>query len=321
MLTRRALCATFASLAVSMPARAQSYPAKTVRIIVPFAPGGSVDVVARLIADQLTKRMGQAFIIENIPGASGNIGTGRAAAAAPDGYTLLAAFSSFAINPALYPNLPYDISRDFKPIALAASATHVFVVHPSVKAKTIAELEALIRSGEVTNYAHGGVGTPGHLLGERYRLSAGLDLVPVPFNGAGPAVTSVLGGHTPMGVLALSPAAKHITDGRLRALAVTSRTRTDFLPDAPTMIESGRPDIVGDLWVGLLAPAKTPDDIVVRLNAEVRAALADPETAAKLKAVGFQPEGSSPEAFGALIRSDAEAWGKVIRDAKIEANP
>ncbi|MCA0405366.1 MAG: tripartite tricarboxylate transporter substrate binding protein [Proteobacteria bacterium] len=322
MLTRRGFCAGLVMTGAAGSSLAQTYPAKPVKVIVPFAPGGSADVVARLVCDQLTKRLGQPFIVDNVPGASGNIGTARSAQAAADGYTLLAAFSSFAINPSLFPSLPYDITKDFKPVSLVAAATHVVVVNPSVAAKSIRELEALINSKvSIMSFAHGGVGTPGHLLGELYRMAAHLDLVSVPFNGAGPAVGSVLGGHTPMGVVALSPAFKHITEGRLRALAVTSKTRYHQLPDVPTMIEAGRPDIVGDLWVGMLAPGKTPDDVVKLLNSEIRNALQAPELRAKLQGVGFDTVGTSPDEFATQIAKESAIWGKIIREAKIEASP
>ena len=322
MISRRTLCLSALACGIASHASAQTYPAKPVKIIVPFAPGGSADVIARLVADQMTKRLGQPFLIENVPGASGNIGTARAATAPADGHTLLAAFSSFAINPSLFPNLTFDIIKDFKPITMAATATHAVVVHLGLKAQTIKDLEAEVKaSGGKMGFAHGGVGTPGHLLGELYRMSAGLDIVSVPFNGVAPAITSILGGHTPLGIVALSPAVKHITEGKLRALAVTGTMRAAVLPNVPTMIEAGRPDIVGDLWVGLLAPGKTPDDLVAKLNAEIVAALQTPEFQDKLKAIGFAPVGNSSAIFATDLAKESAMWGKVIRDAKIEATP
>lgn len=297
-----------------------NYPERPVRIVVPFAPGGSVDVFARIATDKLSKRMGKQFYVENVAGASGNIAAGQVAKAAPDGYTVLFAFSSFVVNPSLFASVPYDAANSFEPVTLAVTATHVVTVTPSIAAKSVAELVALIKAtpGKFS-FAHGGAGTPAHLLGEQFRLKAGLDIAPVPFNGAGPAVQSVIGGHTPIGITAISPAAPQIAAGQLRALAVTSKTRTRFLPDVPTMVEAGHPDIVGDLWVGVLVPKGTPKDIVTLLHRELAAVLAEKDTQDRLSAVGFEAVGSAPEAFGKQMAAEFESWRSVIQAAKIKS--
>lgn len=298
----------------------QPYPNRPVRLLVPFAPGGTSDVFARITADKLSQRLNQQFYVENVPGASGNIGTGQIAKAAPDGHSLLIAFSSFIINPSLFASVPYDPLKDFEPIMLGVTGTHVVTVTPSVPAKSMSELLALIRATpKKYNFAHGGAGTPGHLLGEQFRISQSLDIVPVPFNGAGPAIASVIGGHTPIGITALAPASPQIAAGALRALAVTSKQRTRFLPDVPTTAEAGLPDLVGDLWVGVMAPARTPPDIIATLNREFAAVLAIPDTRERLAAVGFESVAGTPDAFRAQLTTELGFWRKVIEGAKIKA--
>ncbi len=296
-----------------------AYPSRAVRLVVPFAPGGTSDVFARLVADKLSQRLGQQFFVENIPGASGNIGAAQAAKAAPDGHTVFIAFSSFIINPSLFASVPYDALKDFEPVMLGVSGTHVITVTPSVPAKSMAELLALIRANPTKyNFAHGGAGTPGHLLGEQLRLSQRLDIVPVPFNGAGPAVASVIGGHTPIGITALAPANPQIAAGQLRAIAVTSKARASLLPDVPTTVEAGFPDLVGDLWVGVMVPAKTPADIVTKLNQELAAVLAMPDTRERLAAVGFDTIAGTPQAFREQLATELGFWRKVVQDAKVK---
>jgi tripartite-type tricarboxylate transporter receptor subunit TctC len=319
MINRRHLLASLAFATLPVSTYAQTYPTRPVRMIVPFAPGGSVDTFGRLLSDRLSRSLGQQFFVENIAGATGNIGTGRAAKAEPDGQTILLAFSSHVINPALFASLPYDPIKDFEPVTLAVSATHAIIVHPSVPATSLAELIALVKASPGKySFAHGGVGTPGHLLGEQLRLTAGIDLAPVPFNGAGPAVTSVLTGHTPIGVTALSPAAPQIADGKIRALAVTSARRSRLMPEVQTTAEAGQPAIVGDLWVGVLLPARTPKTIAVLLQKEIEKHLAVPDLQEKLAAVGFEPVGSTPEEFASRMAAEAAHWRNVIEAAKIK---
>ncbi|MGY6251030.1 Bug family tripartite tricarboxylate transporter substrate binding protein [Bosea thiooxidans] len=319
MIDRRRLLASLAVAALPTHARAQSYPTRPVRLIVPFAPGGSVDTFGRLLSDRLSRSLEQQFYVENIAGATGNIGTGRAAKADPDGQTVLLAFSSHVINPALFASLPYDPIKDFEPVTLAVSATHAIIVHPSVPATSLADLIALVKANPGKySFAHGGVGTPGHLLGEQLRLTAAIDLAPVPFNGAGPAVTSVLTGHTQIGVTALSPAAPQIADGKIRALAVTSARRSRLMPDVQTTAEAGQPAIVGDLWVGVLLPARTPKAIAELLQREIATHLAAPDLQEKLAAVGFEPVGSTSDEFARRMAAEAVHWRSVIEAAKIK---
>ena len=298
---------------------AQAYPAQTVRIIVPFAAGGPTDVMARILAQKLTESLGQPFVVENRAGAGGNIGMGVAAKAAADGYTLLMVSSSFVVNPGLYSKVPYDAYKDFAPITLAAASPNLFSVHPSVPAKSIQELVALIKANPGKySYAQPGIGTTPHLSGELFALSFGLDMVSAPFGGAGPAVTSVLAGHTPVGVTALPPAMAHAKSGALRALAVTGARRSPELPDVPTMAESGITGQEAETMQGLLAPAGTSREIIERLHREVAKILALPDIKQKLAAMGFDPIGNTPEQFGAYIHSEITRWSKVVRDANIK---
>jgi len=309
-----------ALLALPQAGLAQVYPARPVRMIVGFAPGGPTDVFARLLAQKLSENLGKQFFVENITGGTGNIATGQAAKAAADGYTLMMAFSSHVVNPTLFERVPYDPYKDFEPVTLAVSSTTVLTVNPSVPARSVADLVALIRSGSVKySFASGGTGAQPHLAGEQFRLSLGLDLVHVPFNGGGPAIAAVVAGHTPIGFNALTPALPQIKDGKLRALAVTSQTRSQILPDVPTMTEAGYPDIEGDSWVGVLVPTGTPGDIVRLLHREITRIIADPEMKKRLASVGFEPLMSTPEEFGSRIKIEIERWGKVIRAANIKA--
>jgi tripartite-type tricarboxylate transporter receptor subunit TctC len=313
--------ASLVGLVTSPIVWAQNYPVRPVRVIVPFAPGGATDIIARPILQELSNRLGQQFYVENVPGASGNIGTGQAAKAAPDGYTLLFAYSSHVTNPSMFDKLPYDPIKDFAPITLAVSSPAVLSVHPSLPTKTVAELVALIRASPGKyNFASGGTGTQPHLAGEQFRLSLGLDLVHVPFNGGGPALISAIGGHTPISFTTLSPTVPHIKDGKLRALAVISKTRARAVPDVPTMTEAGYPDIEGDAWVGVLAPAGTDNHIVTVLHREIVGILGLPAMRERLVELGYEPVGNTPEEFAALIRTEIGQWARIIRLAGIRAH-
>jgi tripartite-type tricarboxylate transporter receptor subunit TctC len=305
---------------LSQVAHAQSYPIRPVRIIVTFAPGGTTDIFARPVAQKLSERLGKQFYVENVPGASGNIGTGQAARAAPDGYTVLFAFSSYVVNPTLFAKVPYDPYKDFEPVTLAVAATTVLTVNPSVPARTLRELVDLIRANPGKyNFASPGAGTQAHLAGEEMRQSLGLDLVHVPYNGSGPSTAAVVAGHNPIGFSTIAPVAAHIQAGSLRALAVTSKTRSETLPDVPTMIEAGYPDIEGDSWIGVLVPARTPKEIVALLHDEIAAIIALPDIKERLTTIGFDPVGSTPEEFGSRIRDEIELWGRVIRAGHLTA--
>ena len=319
---RRLITGTLAfGLAGARAARAQSaYPNRPVRLIVPFAPGGLTDVVARLISGKVGEQLGRQFYVENIVGGSGNVGMGQAARATPDGYTVLTAFSSLVINPALFQRVPYDAVNDFDPVSLAVTSTTVVVVNPDLPVSNIAELVALIRANPGKyNYASAPVGTTGHLAGEQFRLALAPDLVHVPFGGGAPAMASVVGGHTPIGMGAPTVVVPLINDGKLRALAVTSRTRTQSLPDVPTMIEGGYPDIAGDSFVGFVVPAGTPKDVIALLNREIVKSLATPEMKERQAALGNDVVASTPEEFGERIKAELSTWAKVIKAANIRA--
>jgi len=314
------LAGAAALAAVARIARAQTYPARPVRVIVPFAPGGTVDVFARVTAQKLGEQLGKQFYVENIAGATGNIGVGQAAKAPPDGHTLLFAFSSYVVNPSLFARVPYDPAKDFEPVTLAVASPHVLTVNPSVPAKSVTELVALIRANPGKySFASGGTGTQAHLLGEQFRLSLGLDLVHVPFNGAGPAIASVVAGHAPIGFSTLASAAAQITDGQVRALAVASKARSQLLPALATMTEAGYPNIEGDGWVGVLVPAGTPKEIIVLLHREIAAIIAMADMKARLPTLGFDPVASTPEQFAERIKIELETWARVIRAANIKA--
>jgi tripartite-type tricarboxylate transporter receptor subunit TctC len=300
-------------------ARAQTWPTRPVRVIVPFQPGGSTDIFARLAAQKLTEHFGKQFYIENIAGATGNVGTAQAARAAPDGHTLLIAFSSYVVNPTLFAKLPFDPDKDLAPVTLAVSAPNVLTVNPSLPARNLSELVALIKSnpGKYT-YTSGGVGTQGHLLGEMLRLSQALDIVHVPFNGAAPAIASAMAGHTPIAWSTIASAAQALEAGQLRPLAVASKTRSQLLSDVPTTAEAGYPDIQGDSWVGLLAPAGTPNEIIRAVQREISGIIALPDVRERLPTLGFEAVASTPEEFASRIKIETEMWGRVIRAANIK---
>jgi tripartite-type tricarboxylate transporter receptor subunit TctC len=290
-----------------------------VRIIVPFQPGGSTDIFARLAAQKLTEHFGKQFYVENVAGATGNVGTAQAARAAPDGHTLLIAFSSYVVNPTLFAKLPFDPDKDFAPVTLAVAAPNLVTVNPSLPARNLKELVALIKDnpGKYT-YTSGGVGTQAHLLAEMLRLSQALDIVHVPFNGAAPAIASAMAGHTPIAWATIASAKQALEAGQLRALAVASKRRSQLLSDVPTTAEAGYPDIQGDSWVGLLAPAGTPNEIIGAVQREIAAIIALPDVKERLPALGFEAVASTPEEFAIRIKVETEMWGKVIRAANIK---
>jgi len=306
--------------AAASSARAHSWPRRPVRIIVPFQPGGSTDIFARLAAQKLADHFGKQFYVENVAGATGNVGTAQAARAAPDGHTLLIAFSSYVVNPTLFAKLPFDPDKDFAPVTLAVVAPNLVTVNPSLPVSDLKELVALIKSNPGKySYTSGGVGTQAHLLGEMLRLSQGLDIVHVPYNGAAPAIASAVAGHTPIAWSTIATAAQALEAGQLRPLAVASKRRSQLLSDVPTTAEAGYPDIQGDSWVGLLAPAETPGEIVSAVQGEIAKIIALPDVKERLPALGFEPVASTPEEFAARIKIETETWGKVIRAANIKA--
>jgi tripartite-type tricarboxylate transporter receptor subunit TctC len=313
------LAVALAALAVAGAASAQTYPDRPVRIIVPFAPAGPTDVVARIIADKLSTSLGKQFYVENRAGAGGNIGMGQAAQAPPDGYTVLFVSSSFVVNPSLYAKIPYDPLKDFQPITIAGASPNVLSVHPSVPAKTVKELIELIKANPGKyNFASPGAGTTPHLAGELLRATQGIDLVPVQFAGAGPAIQSAIGGHTPIAFTALPPAAPQIKEGTLRGLAVTSARRSAALPDVPTLAEAGIPNQESDTMQGILVPAATPKEIVALLHREILKAVALPDVQQRFAALGIETIANTPEEFTARIKDEIAKWARVIRDAKIK---
>jgi len=314
------LAAAAAALPVlSRIARAQSYPTRPVRAVVAFAPGGVTDTFTRLMAQKLTEQLGKQVYVENIAGASGNIGTGQVAKAAPDGYTILFAFSSYVVNPTLFARVPYDPIKDFHPVTLAVASTTALTVNPSVPAKTVKELVELIKANPGKySFGSAGAGTQAHLAGEQFRLSLGLDLVHVPFGGGGPAVAAVVAGHTPISFVSPQAAMQHVREGTVRALAVTSKTRSQIFPDVPTMAEAGYPEIEGDGWVGILVPAGTPAEIIAILYRESAKILAQPDMKERLATLGYDVVASTPKEFAARIAAEIEMWAKVIRAANIK---
>lgn len=311
-------CAAAVACALAPSAGAQTYPAKAVRIVVPYAAGGNTDFTARSLAEKLGPVFKQQVIVDNRPGGATNIGTEAVAKAAPDGYTLLMGGASNAINMSLFAKLPYDTLRDFEPIALCVQGANVLALHPSVPAKNLKELIAFAktRPGKL-NYGSSGLGSSNQMAGELFKLMAGVNIVHVPYKGNAPALTDLLGGHVEMifsGVPALVP---HIESGRIRAIAIGSLKRFPALPNVPTFDESGLKGYEATTWFGLLAPAKTPKDIITRMNAEVDKALKSPDIQKRFANEGLEPMGGSPESFAKFIRAEIDKYAKVIKAAGI----
>jgi tripartite-type tricarboxylate transporter receptor subunit TctC len=294
-------------------ARAQTYPSRPVRWIVPAAAGGSFDITARLMGQWLSERLGQPFIIENRPGAGGNIGTEAVVRAAPDGYTLLLVGVPNAINATLYDKLNFHFIRDIAPVASIARAPEVMVVNLSVPAKTIPEFIAYAKSKPgKTNMASAGKGTPSHLAGELFKMMTGVDMVHVAFRGGAPALTDLIGGQVQVMFVGTASTIEYIRSGKLRALAVTTATRSEVLPDVATVGEFV-PDYEASAWYGIGAPRNTPVEVIDKLNKEINAGLADPKLKARLGDVGTTPFAGSPADFGKLIADETEKWGKVVK--------
>jgi tripartite-type tricarboxylate transporter receptor subunit TctC len=289
-------------------------------MIVPYAAGGPVDIFARLAAQKMSEHLAKQFYVENIAGAGGNIGMGQGAKAAPDGYTIVVVPPSLVINPALYDKVPYDPYKHFDPVTVAVTAPSILTVHPSLPVRTVKDLVAFLKShpGKYS-FASPGTGTVSHLVGEQFRLSLGLDLVHVPFNSAGPAIGSTIAGHTPIAFIGVAPAVTQIKEGKLRALAVTSETRLQALPDVPHMAEAGYADIQAGAWLAVVVPARTPKDIITLLNREIANVLALTDIKERMAALGFELVGTTPEECAALFRTDSARWAKVIREAGIKA--
>jgi tripartite-type tricarboxylate transporter receptor subunit TctC len=309
--------ALLAGGAVHAQTAKETYPNRPVRMIVPFSAGGPGDIFARLIAQKLSEQLGRQFFVENRAGAGGNIGAGLAARAPADGYTLLVGSSTVWVNTSLYSQMPYDPVKDLDPVIIAATSPEVLVVHPSVPAKTVQELIALVRAGKYNNFAIPGAGTSPHLSTELFKLTLKLDFATVPFGGGGPMVQSVIAGHTPIAFSALPAAVPHIKEGLLRALAVTSGKRISILPDVPTMEEGGVPGQEQEAPQCIWAPAGTPREIIDLLYREIARAVITPELQHRMTAIGFEPAAVPPKDFAALIKADMPKWAALIRAAKI----
>jgi tripartite-type tricarboxylate transporter receptor subunit TctC len=315
---RQRFCLTAWALVVSGVVGAQSYPSKPVRVIVPNAPSGLADVSARIVAAKLSEALGQQFIVENRAGAGSTLGTSAAVKAAPDGYTLLAVFDSHATNPHLFKNLDYNTVTDLAPIALLVRGPLVLVVNPGVPAKTVKELVALAKAKPGSlNFASVGPGSPARLLMELLRLEARVNIANVPYKGAGIAITDLIAGHVEAMFPIVSTAAPHVRSKRLRALAVTSEKPSAALPGVPAMT-SDYPNFRAESWVGLLAPAKLPLEIIARLNGESAKLLALPEVKLRFAELGLETAGGTPALFDQWIKSEIERWGRVIQAQKIE---
>ena len=300
------------------PSWAQGYPNRPVRVIVGFPAGGPTDVIARLVSQKLSDSLGQQFFVENIGGAGGNIASGQAARATPDGYTIMAISTGFMVNPSLYAKVPYDPIKDFAAVTLVAVSPNVVVVNPQVPAKTLPELVQLIRDNPGKySYAGPGVGSTPHLGGELFRLTYKLDLVHVPFTGAAPAVQATAGGHTPIAFTALPSSLAAIQAGQVRAIGIASTERSAELPDVPTFAEQGVKDQEADTLTGIVAPAGTPREIVDLLSREIAKAVAQPELRERLAKLGFKPVANTPDEFEARIKLELAKWGKVVHDANL----
>lgn len=304
---------------IAGPVGAQTYPTKTIRYVVPYAAGGGTDILARLVAERLNSAWGVPVIVENRPGAAGRIGTEIVARAAPDGYTMLLTINSHATNASLYSKLPYDPIADFAPVIFMAISPQVVTVHPSLPARSMKELIALARSkrGELT-YASGGPGSASHLGAELLNQMAKIKLVEIPYKSGGAAMTDLVGGHILMSLVTLPVVQPYVHSGKLRSLAITTRTRSALAPELPTVAEQGLPGYDVFSWFGTFAPAGTPQPIVDKWNAEITKILANRELKEKIAALGYEVKGGTPKEFAQFVRSDWTFWDKVIKDLKIK---
>jgi tripartite-type tricarboxylate transporter receptor subunit TctC len=314
------LCAIAIMSGAVAEARAQTFPTRTITLVIPFAPGGSNSIVGRVIADKMSQLLGESIVVDNRPGAGGTVGTRAVSKSDPDGYTILLSFTgTLAIAPSLYRNAGYDPRKDFAPIGLIGHAPNSLVVHPSFPARTVAELVAYARAnpGKV-NFGSAGAGTVSHITGEYFAHSAGITLVHIPYKGTGPALTDLLGGHIPMAFAPIPASHANVSAGMLRALAVTSATRSSLLPDVPTISESGLPGFDASLYYGLVAPAGTPRPVIDRLNGALQAALASDEVKKQLGLDGTEITPGTPEDYTAFIDKDEKKWSRLVRESGVE---
>ena len=313
-----ALVLALGAAAAAAQQGAAGYPSRTIRMIVPWPPGGSTDALARIMANRLTGALGQQVIVDNRPGAGGNIGTAIAAKGSPDGHVMVLVSSSFVVNPSLYSKVPYDPLKDFQPVSYIASAPSVLLLNPSVKAANVKELVALTKASPGTyNCASPGAGTAQHLATELFRLASGASITHVPYTGA-TMMPAVIGGHVQSGFISVPAAQPHVASGALRAIAITSLRRSPAMPDVPTFDESGYKGFEVDHMQGLLVPAGTPRAIVDRINAEIVKGLDDPEIRKRLLFLGFDPVGNKPDEFAQQIRVQLPKWEKLVKGAGIK---
>ena len=316
----RAIVAAFAWL-FAVAAAAQSYPARPVRIVIPFSPGGTTDTPGRILAQGLSEALGQQFFVDNRPGAGGTIGTEYVAKSKPDGHTLLLNGTPHVISANLYKNLPYHVLDDFTPIAQVAAGPYVLVVHPSLGVDSVRELIARAKAqpGKI-DFASSGNGSAQHLVGALFTTMAGIELTHVPYKGSGPATADLIAGVVKVGFPGTPIAIPHVRAGRLKALGVTTAARSSQMPDVPTIAEAGVPGFEAIVWVGVFAPAGTPRDVVARINGEVVRLLRSPEVQASFAAAGVEPVPKSPEEFGAYVRSEFEKWRRVVQESGARVN-
>ena len=321
MSTRKFLVVAIAALAAAFTsAQAQNFPTRPIMLVIPFAPGGSTTIVGRGVAEKMSELLGEKIIVDNRPGAGGTVGTRAVAKSEPDGYTLLLGYTgTLAIGPSLYKNVGYDPRKDFAPIGMIGNAPNSLVVNPSFEPKTVAELIAYAKAnpGKV-NFGSAGAGTASHITGEYFARAAGITLVHIPYKGTGPALTDLLGGHIPMAFAPIPASHGNIAAGKLRALAVTSTTRSGLLPEVPTIAESGIAGFDASLYYGLAAPAGTPRPIIDKLNKALRGALASEEVKRQLGKDGTDITPGSPEDYAALIDKDERKWAQLVKASGIE---
>jgi tripartite-type tricarboxylate transporter receptor subunit TctC len=314
------VCAT--TLGAVHQAAAQSYPDRPIRFVVPFPPGGGNDILARAMSPKLGELLGQSVIVDNRPGAGGNIGTETVAKSAPDGYTILIASNQVTINPALYARLPFDIEKDFAPVARVASVPMLLVVHPSVPANNVRELIAQAKSRPgALNHSTPGSGTPQHLAFEVFNKLAGVDVIHVPYKGTGPAIADLIGGQVQAAFATLASVEPHVKAGKLRALAVATPQRSQALPEVPTVAESGVPGYDVELWYSILAPRGTPKTVVTRLAAEFERVLQTPEVRERLSAQGFEPSFAGPDQLAEIMQRELAKWSRTIKETGIKIDP
>lgn len=310
--------AVLVSVIVANATLAQSYPARSIRVVVPFAPGGGTDILTRVITPKLSELLGQQILVDNRAGAGSTIGTELVVKSAADGYTLLMVDTAFTANPSLYRKLPYDSARDLAPVSLLASAPVILIVHPSVPVKTVKELVALAKAkpGQL-NFASGGAGSSTHLGVELLKYVAQIDLVHIPYKGTGPAVADVLGGQVVMMFAGISSVKQHVAVGKLRAIAVTGDKRSPAMPEVPTFTESGSKGVDSGTYWGALVPAGASKDVIGKLSQTIASVLKMQDINQRLVDLGFDPIGSSPEQFAANVKGETEKWARVIQAARI----